>query len=567
MSTSEKEKNKNTDKETNQINLTNLKDFEIEKELNSTNEYIKIFKVLRKIDNKHYILLKYPLDIITNNIENYQKLEKILETIKILLQKVNHINILNIKESFIEKTKEYVIMILELYDDKTIQNSIITKYKLMKNRYIEETILLDYIYNIAEGLSILHKNNIFNINLSPKNIYINDNIIKLNPYISLENLSSIKISNNDYYKVKAPELIKNIKFYTFKTDIWYLGLLIYEITQLKPIDKDYTGNRENIYNYIIRANYSFNNYYSNDIKELIKLCLHYTPHKRPSATDLLKIIEIYKKNQILYKKINSYKNSKKSHNFKRKINLKEEIVKINRTLARIKNYDNNKIAKYKFHRDLTPVLTRKNSNYNLNVNAKNILFKNTEYTHNNTNKRAKKPKLKLKLKTSFIDNYHNTNFRFKTGKKFFGIHKKNETLKGYLKTKPFDIQNFVIKNPTYFQYEQTERNRTPNRFYKINQSSFILKNSYEDNNSLWKEKNYRKLNGYIINHTNCNCDCKCTKNDFKRANSFNYHKINKKIVNRDNKIITDKIKKRNITPFNKKNKKISKSFYLPYKKV
>ena len=143
MSTSEKEKNKNTDKETNQINLTNLKDFEIEKELNSTNEYIKIFKVLRKIDNKHYILLKYPLDIITNNIENYQKLEKILETIKILLQKVNHINILNIKESFIEKTKEYVIMILELYDDKTIQNSIITKYKLMKNRYMEETILLD----------------------------------------------------------------------------------------------------------------------------------------------------------------------------------------------------------------------------------------------------------------------------------------------------------------------------------------------------------------------------------------------------------------------------------------
>ena len=159
--------------------------------------------------------------------------------------------------------------------------------------------------------------------------------------------------------------------------------------------------------------------------------MHYTPHKRPSATDLLKIIEIYKKNQILYKKINSYKNSKKSHNFKRKINLKEEIIKINRTLAKIKNYDNNKIIKYKIHRDLTPVLTRKNSNYNLNVNAKNILFKNTEYTHNNTNKRAKKPKLKLKLKlkTSFIDNYHNTNFVFKTIKKFFKIYKNKKIIK------------------------------------------------------------------------------------------------------------------------------------------
>ena len=553
----EKDKNKNIDKEINQINLTNLKDFEIEKELNSANKYIKIFKVLRKIDNKHYILLKYPLNIISNNIENYQKLEKILETVKILLKKVNNVNILNIKESFIEKTKEYVIMILELYNDKTIQNSIITKYKLMKNRYIEESLLLDYLYNIAEGLSILHKNNIFNINLSPQNIYINNNIIKLNPYISLENLSSINICNNDYFKVKAPELFKNSKYYSFKTDIWYFGLLIYEITQLKPIDKDYIGNKENIYNYIIRANYSFCNYYSNDIKELIKLCLHYTPNKRPSAQDLLKIIEIYKKNQILYKKLNSFKNTKKSQNFKAKINLKEEIEKINRTLAKIKNYDNNKITKYKIHRDLTPVITRKNSNYNLNVNAKNILFKNAEFIHNNTNKKTKKSK--LKLKTSFLDNYHKINYGFKTGKKFFGIHKNNETLKGYLKTKPFDIKNFVVKNPTYFQYE---RNKTPNRIYKISQNSFTLMNNYKEN-TLWKEANYRKLNEYIINNKNGIC----IQNDFKRTNSFNYHKINKKVINKDNKTIYDKIKKRNTTSFNKKNKKFSKSFYLPYRKV
>ena len=351
----------------------------------------------------------------------------------------------------------------------------------------------------------------------------------------MENLSSLNTNNNDYFKVKAPELIKNSQYYTFKTDIWYLGLLIYEITQLKPIDKDYLGNKDNIYNYIIRANYSLNNYYSNDIKELIKLCLRYTPNKRPSAQDLLKIIEIYKKNQVLYNKINIYKNTKNSHNIKRKINLKDEIDKINRTLAKIKNYDNNKITKYKIHRDLTPELTRKNSNYNLNINAKNILFKNSEFTNNNTNKKYKKPK--LKLKTSFIDNYHKINFGFKTGKKFFGIHKNNETLQGYLKTKPFDIKNFVIRNPTYFQYE---RNKTPNRFYKINQNSLILMNNHDENN-LCKEANYKKINAYKT--FNCN------KNDFKRARSFNYYKINKKVVNRNKKIFYDKFKRRNNTPF------------------
>ena len=448
----EKEKDIKNDKDTNKINLTNLKDFEIEQELNSNNEYIKIYKVLRKIDNKHYILLKYPLNIITNNINNFQKLERILETIKILLKKINNTNIINIKESFIEKSKSNVIMILELYNNKTIKNTI-KKYKLMRDRYIPESLLLDYLSNIIEGLSALHKNNIFNINIAPQNIYINENIIKLNPYISLENLSSLKICNNDYFWIKAPEL-KNNKNYTVKTDIWYLGLLIYEITQLKPIDKDYFGNKDDIYDYIIRGNYPINNYYSNDIKELIKLCLQYTPNKRPSTSELLKIIEIYKKNKILNNKINSMINTKKSYNFKRKINLKDEITKINQTLAKIKNYDN---KGNKIYRDLTPVITRKNSNCNLNFNVKNFLFKNNEFNNNVKfiNKKFKKPR--LKLKTSFINNLHNNNYGYKTGKKFFGIHKNNETLKGYLKTKPFDIIKFASKNPAYFQYE---RNKT-----------------------------------------------------------------------------------------------------------
>ena len=550
----EKEKDIKNDKDTNKINLTNLKDFEIEQELNSNNEFIKIYKVLRKIDNKHYILLKYPLNIITNNINNFQKLERILETIKILLKKINNAHIINIKESFIEKSKSNVIMILELYDNKTIKNTI-KKYKLMRDRYIPESLLLDYLSNIIEGLSSLHKNNIFNINITPQNIYINDNIIKLNPYISLENLSSLKICNNDYFGIKAPEL-KNNKNYTVKTDIWYLGLLIYEITQLKPIDKDYLGNKDDIYDYIIRGNYPVNNYYSNDIKELIKLCLQYTPNKRPSTSELSKIIEIYKKSKILNNKINSMINTKKSYNFKRKINLKDEIAKINQTLAKIKNYDK---KGNKIYRDLTPVITRKNSNCNLNFNVKNFLFKNNEFNYNGKFNNTKFKKPRLKLKTSFINNLHNNNYGYKTGKKFFGIHKNNETLKGYLKTKPFDIINFVSKNPAYFQYE---RNKNTDDCWRKEKSVILIK-SYE-NHSLWKEAKYRKLNEYLIKQKDNNC----SKKNFKRANSINYCKKNKKLEynRKNNKINSGKLKIRNISPFNKNNKKVSNSFYLPYKK-
>lgn len=560
MNENENEKEKETeieiektnDKDNTHITITNLKDFEIIKELSISNEYIKIFKVLRKIDKKHYILLKYPLNIITNNINNFQKLEKILEMIKILLKKVNHINILNIKESFIEKTKASVIMILELYNNKTIQNSIIPKYKIMKDRYIPESVLLDYLYNIIEGLSVLHKNNVFNINLSPHNIYIDDNNnLKLNPYISLENLSSINKCNNNYFKILAPELSKNSKNYTPKTDIWYLGLLIYEISQLKPIDKEFFDNYDNIYNYIIRGNYPFNNYYSNDIKELIKLCLQYSQNRRPSTTELLKIIDIYKNNKILNSKLDNFKNIQKPINFKRKINLKEEIDKFNQTLAKIKNYDNK--PKYKIRRDLTPVLTRKNSNFNINTNYKNIKYKNNG-NNNNTTKLFKRPK--IKLKTCFIDNSKIS--IHKTGKKFFSIHKNNETLKGYLKTKPFDIKNFVSKNPYYFHYEKNKTNNN-NNYYIKKQKSLVIMNNHEEYSFL-QEAKYRKLNEYIFKQNNVSYN---NNKGFKRANSFNYHKINKNNENRERKNIC---KKKCITPFNKNNKNLSKSFNLPQRK-
>lgn len=543
MNDKEKENEKNNDKDLNQFSLTNFKDFEIKKELNISNEYIKIYKVLRKIDKKYYILLKYPLNIVTNDAKNFQKLVGILEIIKKLLKKINHANVLNIKESFIEKEKSSVIMILELYDNKTIYNSILSKYKLMKERYVPESTLLDYLYNIIEGLSILHKNNIFNINLSPKNIYIDEkNNLKLNPYISLENLSSTKFCNNAYFRIQAPELSKNSNNYTSKTDIWYLGLLIYEIIQLESMNNYFYDNYEQVYNYIIRGNYPFNNYYSNDIKELIKLCLQYSQNRRPSAVELLKIIDLYKKNRIINKRLNNLKIKKKSNKLQKKINLREEIDKFNQTLAKIKNYENK--SKFRIHRDMTPVITRKHSNYNINeIDKYNVL-------ENNRLKIFKKP---LKLKTCFINN-NKLNIH-KTGKKFFGIHKNNETMKGYLQTQPFDIKKFVVKNPSYFQYEKI--NYRNNRFKSKNKSLNIL-NNIEDNTR--KDKStILYINKYNINGKY-----------FRRSNSFNFSKINKNYqdisIYGKNKIVFDKIKTKYFSPFNKKNKKLCKSFYLPYEK-
>ena len=158
----ESETTKNNEENNNHlINLNNTRDFEIIGEIPSLNNYIKIFKVLRKVDKKYYILMQYPLDIIAETLNDFKKLENILEKIKVLLTKINHINIINIKESFIDKSNQSVMMILELYENKNLQKNVLAKYKLMRERYIPENILLDYLYHIAEGINILHQNNLF----------------------------------------------------------------------------------------------------------------------------------------------------------------------------------------------------------------------------------------------------------------------------------------------------------------------------------------------------------------------------------------------------------------------
>ena len=506
------------------ININNSRDFEIIEEIPSLNNIIKIYKVLRKVDKNYYILMQYPLDIITKTLNDFKKLENILEKIKILLTKINHKNILNIKESFIEKTNKSVIMILELYENKNLQKNVLAKYKLMRERYIPENILLDYLYNIVEGINILHENNLFNIDLSPMNIVIdNNNNVKLNPYICLQNLCSENSSfnNNDkYFKIKAPELLKSKNNYSKKTDVWYFGLLVYELSQLKQINKFYYNNIDNIYNYIIKGQYTINSYYSKDIKELIKLCLQYSPTRRPSFTQLLKIIDLMKKNKALNEKMKILKFNNKKGKFYRKINLKTEIEKFNKTLNKLKNYDTQLKTKYRTKLNRTPTsLKKSNSHFNINININNKTFNKINLTSNNSNQNITKQK--FKLKKCVIDRKNKINLNI-YGSKLVNTKNKNSK-----------------NTPTFIKIK---RNNTQNKLQRRNQKLPLIVN-ITDNNNKTKENN-NKSNNRVNRTYNFNC--------FKNNNKSKYN----------GKISFNRVKRKEYNKINLMQKKISHSFCL-----
>lgn len=85
----------------------------------------------------------------------------------------------------------------------------------------------------------------------------------------------------------SPEIVQN-KPYNFKSDIWSLGILLYEMTVLKmPFD---ATSLPLLYVKIIRGNYSaVPNNFSKELKSLISSLLVVDPEKRPSINEILKL--------------------------------------------------------------------------------------------------------------------------------------------------------------------------------------------------------------------------------------------------------------------------------------
>jgi len=149
----------------------------------------------------------------------------------------------------------------------------------------------------------IHDKKILHRDLKSQNVFLNKNsIIKLGDFgISkcLENtLEKVQtVVGTPYYL--SPEIVEN-KPYSFKSDIWSLGILLFEMTCLKmPFD---AKSLPLLYVKIIRGNYSsIPLTYSKELRSLISSLLLVDPDKRPSINEILKL-------QIIKRRIKNFLN-------------------------------------------------------------------------------------------------------------------------------------------------------------------------------------------------------------------------------------------------------------------
>ena len=156
---------------------------------------------------------------------------------------------------------------------------------------------MDWFTQICLAIKHIHDKKILHRDLKSQNIFLTKNgLIKLGDFGIAKCLNftldkARTVVGTPYYL--SPEIVEN-KPYSFKSDIWSLGVLLYEMICLKmPFD---ASSLPMLYMKIVRGNYSpIPTIYSKDLKNLVSLLLNTNSEKRLSINEILKLPYMKKK--------------------------------------------------------------------------------------------------------------------------------------------------------------------------------------------------------------------------------------------------------------------------------
>lgn len=164
----------------------------------------------------------------------WKKYNKIAENEINLLKKMRHDNIVEIIDSFDELGN--LCFAMELCEDGNLKS----KIRRAKYSYpIASAKILSWILGAVNGLRHVHSMNIIHRDIKPENLLLTkDHEIKLTGFGLAYYIddSSVETNLSDCHAYWSPEQIRCAKTgepYSFKTDIWSLGCVLYELITLE----------------------------------------------------------------------------------------------------------------------------------------------------------------------------------------------------------------------------------------------------------------------------------------------------------------------------------------------
>jgi NIMA (never in mitosis gene a)-related kinase len=262
-----------------------INDFEFLGELGK-GSFGLVYKVRRKQDNNIYALKKVEISKL-----NQKEKENSLNEIRILAS-VTSPHVISFKESFYDSKENTLCLVMEYADGGDLDGRINNNIQHRTN--FKEKEIWDYFSQVVHGLKALHDKHIMHRDLKCANVFLNKSgEVKIGD-MNVSKVMKLGLlctqTGTPYYA--SPEVWKD-KPYDFKSDIWSLGCMLYEMCCLKP---PFRGNSmEQVYNKVIKGQYErIPETFSKELRSLISILLQVNPANRPNIDQVITILGNFK---------------------------------------------------------------------------------------------------------------------------------------------------------------------------------------------------------------------------------------------------------------------------------
>ena len=538
---------------------TSMSDFKIERQLGK-GSFSSVYLVTRIADQKIYALKSVTMDKLTK-----KEQENSVNEVRILAS-VSHPNVIGYREAFWDDNNQTLNIVMEYADDGDLQTKI---HQMKKNNgMFEEEIIWSYAIQMIEGLKALHDKKIMHRDLKSANIFLSKNNNKKICKIGDMNVSKVvkeKVlmtqTGTPYYA--SPE-VWNDKPYSYKSDLWSIGCVIYELCALRPPFKG--KDLDELYVNVCKGKVErIKKIYSDNLWKMILMLLQVDVNKRVNCDQFLNHPMIVQKIKEMKMKDSQYNVLEENKSIKdgyllNTINFKD-LKEIKAQLPTKKNYGNNLENKRESNNNIIYANNNfKEKKYFTSFDSKKLDENNKEYNiNNNINDNNNEILKRINSLNNNIDiiKYNNNNYYNYLNDKINKLLNNNDT-----KNYNYNInnnKNNIFNNNYNYNYNNHHINIINDK--SIPNEYSVFSNKLRENDIFHTEEN-KKLNKKLTQkeenkNKNYNIYDQILKTDFTSNNLLK--KDNKKInMNSDMRFTYENLNTEERIDYNEKIMKLKK---------